>query len=70
MKQITQFLFESLAKPKTKEELRKLVKQMIKQKKFKELNNIDVSNITDMSDLFNGLEISNIDISDWDVSRH
>ena len=69
MKQLTQFLFESLAKPKTKEELRKLIENMVKNKNFKELNYIDTSNITDMRRLFEDLDIGDINISNWDVSN-
>ena len=55
--------------PQTKEELRSLIEQRIKDEGNEvDLNDIDVSAITDMSYLF---EISdfNGDISDWDVSN-
>ena len=56
--------------PKTKEELRKLIKKELKrQGPDADLNFIDTSKITDMSDLFQGLEIRNIKIDQWDVSN-
>ena len=56
--------------PKTTNELRKLVIKLIKEHgKDADLNDIDVSAITDMAFLFNGIKIANIDISEWDVSN-
>ena len=55
--------------PKTKEELKEIIKQRIKTEGNKlDLNDIDVSNITDMSNLFEDLDF-NGDISMWDVSN-
>ena len=55
--------------PKTKEELRKIIKQKIESEGNEcDLNDIDTSNITDMSYLFLESEF-NGDISNWDVSN-
>ena len=55
--------------PKTREELRKIIEQRIKEEGNEvNLNNIDVSQITNMSYLFENLDF-NGDISEWDVSR-
>ena len=55
--------------PETKEELQDIIKQRIKDKGNEvNLNDIDVSNITDMSSLFEGTKF-NGDISKWDVSN-
>ena len=54
--------------PKTQQELRKLVKKLIKERGFDaDLNDIDTSEITDMSYVFFELEF-NGNISEWDVS--
>ena len=55
--------------PKTKKELRDIIEQRIKEEGNEvDLNNIDTSNITDMSYLFARLDF-NCDISRWDVSN-
>ena len=80
MKTLTQFIQEKLIIkknkavnykyfPKTREELKNLVLQRIKSEGNEiDLNDIDVSNVTDMSALF-GLTDFNGDISHWDVSN-
>ena len=56
--------------PKDKDELRSLIKELLEKRgKDADLNDIDVSDITDMSDLFYGLDTYNIDISKWNVSN-
>ena len=79
MKPLTQFIQEKLVIkkhnnfkycPETKMELRDIIKQRIKAEGNKvDLNDIDVSKITDMSGLFRGLDDFNGDISNWDVSN-
>ena len=55
--------------PQTKKELKDIILQRIKTEGNKvDLNDIDVSNITDMSSLFWGTNF-NGDISNWDVSN-
>ena len=55
--------------PKTKKELQDIILQRIKEDGSEvDLNDIDVSNITDMSDLFLRKDF-NGDISSWDVSN-
>ena len=55
--------------PKTKEELRDIIERRIKKEGNKvDLNDIDTSKITDMSELFRNLDF-NGDISNWDVSK-
>ena len=55
--------------PATNKELKDIIKQRIKQEGNEvDLNDIDVSKITDMSYLFEGTTF-NGDISNWDVSN-
>ena len=55
--------------PQTKDELKEIIKQRIKDEGNEvDLNDIDVSNITDMSNLFEDLDFDG-DISNWDVSN-
>ena len=55
--------------PKTKDELKNIIKQKIKSEGNEcDLNDIDTSNITDMSNLF-AYSHFNGDISKWDVSN-
>ena len=77
MKSLTRYIQEKLVIkkhnykyfPKTKEELKDLIKQRIEQEGPEvDLNDIDVSKIKDMSDLFYGLNF-NCDISNWNVSN-
>ena len=78
MKSITTYINEALKLgksrykyyPKTKEELQDIISQRIIQEGNKvDLNNIDVSNITDMSELFVNFKDFNGDISKWNVSN-
>ena len=56
--------------PKNKKELISLLEQLLdKRGKDADLNDIDTSAITDMSELFEDLDPRNIDISGWDVSN-
>ena len=55
--------------PETKKELKDIIEQRIKQDGNEvDLNDIDVSNIIDMSELFEGTDF-NGNISKWDVSN-
>ena len=60
--------------PKDKFELRKILEERLDKDKNADLNDIDVSKITDMGEvsgfgLFEYLDPHNIDISRWDVSN-
>ena len=56
--------------PKTKEELQDLLKQLTKERGNEgDFNDIDTSKITDMADLFRGMNKFNGDISNWNVSN-
>ena len=81
MKNLTKYISEGLKvnskskfrkynySPKTKDELKELIKQLIKERGNKaDLNDIDTSEITDMSYLFDGSDF-NGDISCWNVSN-
>ena len=78
------FMFEKLkisskskfysCQPKTREELRKILTERLAKDKNADLNDIDVSQIDNMSmirgnGLFEDLDPHNIDISEWDVSN-
>ena len=55
--------------PKTKEELKELIRKLIKERgNDADLNDIDTSKITDMNSLFDRSEF-NGNISKWDVSN-
>ena len=55
--------------PKTKEELKAIIEKRVKDEGNEvDLNDIDVSNITDMSELFARIDF-NGNISAWDVSN-
>ena len=82
MKSLTQYIQEKLVIkkrnnifdykyfPETKRELKDIIKQRIEQEGNEvDLNDIDVSKITDMSGLFRDFDGFNGDISNWDVSN-
>ena len=55
--------------PQSKEELIYIIRERLEKDPNTNLNDIDVSNITDMSFLFLYSDPYNIDISKWDVSN-
>ena len=56
--------------PKSKKELQDILKQLIEQRGSEgDFNDIDTSEINDMSELFYGIEKFNGNISYWDVSN-
>ena len=55
--------------PSTTDELRKIINRRLKENPDADLNDIDVSKITDMSLLFYGFKPHNIKIDEWDVSN-
>jgi len=56
-------------KPKDRYELKNIIEKRLKKDKDANLNDIDVSDVTDMFNLFYKLDPHNIDISEWDVSN-
>ena len=82
MKEIVKFIQEGLKitsktkvskynyHPKTKKELKDLLKQLIEERGNEgDFNDIDTSKITRMDDLFYNMNKFNGDISNWDVSN-
>ena len=56
--------------PKSKEELKDIIKQLIEERGNEgDFNDIDTSKITDMGYTFNDCKLFNQDISEWDVSK-
>ena len=55
--------------PKNKNELKEILEERLKYDHNANLNDIDVSEITDMSRLFIFLNPGNINISEWNVSK-
>ena len=55
--------------PKTVKELRNILEERLAENKDAYLNDIDVSNITNMSELFRDLDPHNIKIDQWNVSN-
>ena len=57
-------------RPKTKEELQSIIKKRVEKEGTEcDLNDIDTSKITNMSDLFMDMKDFNGNISQWDVSN-
>ena len=54
--------------PSTKEELIKLLKERLELDKNADLNDIDVSKVTDMSELFYNIDVHSPLMDKWDVS--
>ena len=81
MKNIDSFIQEKLiinsksklhhytCQPKDKAELENILRERLKENKNADLNDIDVSQIIDMRNLFTYFDPFNIDISEWDVSN-
>ena len=85
MKEITKFIKEGLKitsktkvnerpeynyHPKTKEKLKSIIRELIKKRGNEgNFNDIDTSEITNMSGLFESMDKFNGDISNWDVSN-
>ena len=82
MKQLNQYIIEKFKinsktankkqysyYPKTKMELIELIIRKLNKDKNADLNDIDVSEITNMKNLFSHLYPKNIDISEWNVSN-
>lgn len=76
MKTLNIYIIENLKRkssykyfPKTKEELKNILEQLIKERGNEgDFNDIDTSKITDMAEVFYELDF-NGDISQWDVSN-
>ncbi len=55
--------------PKDRDELHEILKKRLAKDENANLNDIDVSKITDMRYAFSGLDPHDVDISEWDVSN-
>ena len=80
MKSINQYILEKFqitkdskplytCHPKYKFELREILEERLAEDKNADLNDIDVSQITDMKGIFYGLDPNEIHIEKWDVSN-
>ena len=77
MKTIDNYINEKLnlsvhkytCEPKNVIELAEILNKRIKKNEDADLNDIDISNLTDMRWAFSGLDPHNIDISEWDMSN-
>ena len=67
--QITKDSTYYTCQPKDKVELREILEERLAVDENANLNDIDVSAITDMSNLFDSLDPHNIKIDNWDVSN-